>query len=140
MFMLRHLSPTRPLFLHLLSFQRSAPSLSDPSEEGLATQRPTQRARERESIKTSRLSVSRSAQKAEHGGTAAIPLLISSIDCLNGCHWRWRDRQAAFVRTTEQSCDAALSPIHYWCEAEGYTSSTYGDGKLWNRDDTIPEI
>lgn len=105
-------------------FHRSASSRSDLSEEGLAGQRATVR----ESIKRSRLSVSQSAQKAEQSGTAALPLLISSIDCLNGCHWRWRDRQAAFVKFTELSCDGPLSLILYWRDAEGYTS-TYGGGR-----------
>ena len=104
MFMLRHLSLKHPLsfftpplkcvflFIVLLRSQR-------------------ERERERGSIKTSRLSVGRCAQRAERSGTAAFSLLISSIDCLNGCHWRWRDRQAAFVRATEQSCGAPLNLI-----------------------------
>lgn len=69
--------------------------------------------RPRESITASRLSVSQSisqsTQRADQSGTAASPLLISSIDCLNGYHWRWRDRQAAFVKSTERSCDGPLS-------------------------------
>lgn len=95
---------------------------SELTEDGLAEQRPTHRAREREreSVKISRLSVSQSAPKAEQSGTAAFPLLISSIDCLNGCHWRWRDRQAAFVSSTEKSCGATPSPT---LKQEAYTSA-----------------
>lgn len=97
-------------------FHRSVPSCSEPSEGGLA-----QAENHRESLKISRLSVSQPAQKEEWSKTAAFPLLISSIDCVNGCHWRWRDRQAAFVRSSEQSCGITLSPTFSWCEAKGYT-------------------
>lgn len=86
-------------------FHRSVPSCSEPSEDGL-----TRAETHRESLKISRLSVSQPTQKAEQSGTAAFPLLISSIDCVNGCHWRWRDRQAAFVRSSAQNCGSTLSP------------------------------
>lgn len=71
MLTLRHLSLTHHLLftppLVCVSVHRSALSHSDPSEEGLAGLRPT----ERESIVVSRLSVS----QAEQSGTAAFPLL-----------------------------------------------------------------
>ncbi len=98
----------------LVPFHRSAPSRSEPSEDGLAWAET-----HRESVKISRLSVSQSAQNAEQSGTAALSLFLSSIDCVNGCHWRWRDRQAAFVGSTAQSCGGLTLS---WCEAEGCTS------------------